>query len=81
MTKVWGYGAGRKAEVPFIGDVKFSDYLSVDKMTFKLDKDEDGDVLNQPITDAKMENGQVVYTRVPNKSWKLTGDLPKPYKY
>lgn len=77
MTKVWGYGAGRKAKVSIFMGVSFSDYLSVDKMTFKLDDV----VLNQPITDAKKENGQVVYTRVPNKSWKLTGDLPKPYKY
>lgn len=77
MTKVWGYGAGRKAKVPFFGDVSFSEYLSVDKMTFKLDDD----VLNQPITDAKMENGEVTYTRDHNMSWKLTGTLPKPYKY
>lgn len=77
MTKVWGYGAGRKAKVSIFTGVSFSDYLSVNKMTFKLDDA----VLNQPITDAKKENGQVVYTRVPNKSWKLTGNLPKPYQY
>ena len=73
MTKVWGYGAGRKAK-DFLGMFTgFTDeYLSVDKMTFKLDDA----VLNQPITDAKKENGQVVYTRVSNKSWKLTDNLP-----
>ena len=77
MTKVWGYGAGRKAKIGFFTGVSFSDYISVNEMTFKLDDA----VLNQPIKDAKMENGKVTYTRVPNISWILKGSLPKPCNY
>lgn len=77
MTKVWGYGAGRKAKIEFFTGVSFSDYISVNEMTFKLDDA----VLNQPIKDAKMENGKVTYTRVPNISWILKGSLPKPCNY
>lgn len=82
ITKLWGVGAGKTGEVGklfglVISFKGFKNYPDISKINFKLNDA----VLNQPITDAKKENGQVVYTRVPNKSWKLTGDLPKPYKY
>lgn len=82
ITKLWGVGAGKTADVwEIFGAVVsfrgFENYPDISIIDFELDDD----VLNQPITDAKMENGKVVYTRVPNKSWKLTGELPKPWDY
>lgn len=80
ITKLWGVGAGKTGKVSkFLGFIisfdGFENYPDISKIDFKLDDD----VLNQPITDAKMENGQVVYKRDSNKSWKLTTDLPKPF--
>ena len=77
ITKLWGYGAGKTAKSSTEFNSAPDCYLNNSQITFELNND----VLNQPITDAKKENGQVVYTRVPNKSWKLTGNLPKPFEY